>query len=67
MGGKIKGYTAPKTREIKGKTHRLEQSTNLKSTAESIKRSLKRAGWNVSVLPAPKSSQYNWEVYKRKK
>lgn len=63
---KQKGYKAPKTREINGKTHRLEQSTKTKPMAIIIKKRLKKKGWNVSVLKAPKSSQYRWEVYKRK-
>jgi len=63
---KRKGYKAPKMREIDGKSYRLVQSTKKKTTAQKIKKRLKKKGWNVSVLPAPKSSAYNWEIYKRK-
>ena len=63
---KRKGYKAPKTRDIDGKTYRLEQSTKTKAAAQKIKKKLVGKKWNVRVLEAPKSSRYNWEVYKRK-
>ena len=64
--GKQKGYKAPKTREIDGKNYRLVQSTKRKTTAEKIKKRLIKKKWSIRVLPAPKLSSYNWEVYKRK-